>query len=119
MNVSGTWTESDPTPDAIHLDPHSGASTDVSNTYVGTASANEDITLSYTPSSGSPLSVTAKAHVSCPSNYTALCDAEKPKHCPTESISIVDRCGNKTGDSLAYSCKGNRNCDYNWKEAAP
>jgi hypothetical protein len=56
--------------------------------------------------------------VNCPSNYASLCTAEQPKYCPTESIAITDYCGHKTGD-VGYSCQGNRNCDYNFKESSP
>ena len=53
-------------------------------------------------------------NVICASNYAALCAAQSSSVCPTETISITDRCGTTTN-----SCIGTRNCNYNWKEIAP
>ncbi len=53
-------------------------------------------------------------NVICASDYTALCSAASPAQCPTETITITDRCGSTTN-----TCTGTRNCNFNWIEAAP
>ncbi len=115
--VNGTWTEANPTPDAISLStvPTTPAtSTTVSKTYAGTTSADEDITLSYTPPASSLLSVTATAHVSCVALTCSNFTAQTNTYCPRDpQRSFNNSC------SGTVSCPGTKVCNYDWTEGTP
>lgn len=117
--VVGTWTANDTPDNAVSLSAASGQSTDVSATYSGSGSANEDITLSCPSCPGSPSPVTARARIACVAPVLT-CDAERSAICPGSFVPSntvkTDACGHTLDCS---GLEGTRYCDMNWKEVTP
>jgi hypothetical protein len=74
----------------------------------GIPSKSENITATYLGKTQ-----TAQVAVSCIARTCPGLSAQTDTYCATESQSFDNTCGG------TVSCAGTRNCDYNWKEAAP
>lgn len=115
--VSGTWTEANPPTDAISLSTVPAVpatSTIVSKTYVGTTSADEDITLSYKPLAKPLQSVTATAHVSCVPLSCLSFTTQTDTYCPRDPEQLFNNSCSGT-----VSCPGTKVCNYDWTEGTP
>lgn len=117
LNVSGTW-HADNTPmDAIeltnpvtNLPTTSGMTVDITRSYIGTETRQEDIRLSY----GTADPVTATAEVICVPLTCETLRARTDGFCDTEAWQFDDNCGGKTD-----FCPGTRYCDFNMRESTP
>ena len=89
-----------------------GATVSLSGTNPKVVTANsagsESVTATY---SGSSPSTTIS--VGCVPSITCGTAPEGLNHCPADTYTVGDGCGN------TLSCHGRRACDFNWKEVAP
>jgi hypothetical protein len=115
-NVSATWSAVNSPNNAIKFRGVAGTSTvsslvNVDRDYLGSATASEDIKLSYP----SATDATTTISVSCNPLRCVDITAQTNAYCPNDpKQQFDDSCGGQT-----QPCTGTKSCNYDWTEGSP